>query len=229
MADYVVRFTGQDNLSGTINQVNKELNQVGNSSTKLDQIMAKFNRIDQSAAPVKRKLRDLQQIMAQMNLDGLTGTDQFTIIAEKAGALSDAMGDASTAIRQYSNDTFKLQAGIEAFQGITAAATVATGVMGLLGSENEKVEQAILKVQSAMAIMNGVQQIANTLNKDSALMLRLKSIWTAANTTATGANTVATGANTVATIANTAAQKAWNYTKAIGKALFGDFQVNIYT
>lgn len=216
MADYVVRLTGQDNLSSTINQVNKELGGLENSSSKLDKIMDKFNRIDQSAAPIKKKLRDLKSIMAQMNLDGLTGTDQFTLIAEKAGALSDAMGDASTAIKQYSNDTFKLQAGIEAFQGITAAATVATGVMGLLGTENEKVEQAILKVQSAMAIMNGVQQIANTLNKDSALMLRLKSIWTAANTTATGANTVATGANT-------AAQKAWNVTKAIGKALFGDW------
>ena len=223
MADYVVRLTGQDNLSSTINQVNKELGGLENSSSKLDKIMDKFNRIDQSAAPIKKMLRDLKSIMAQMNLDGLTGTDQFTLIAEKAGALSDAMGDASTAIKQYSNDTFKLQAGIEAFQGITAAATVATGVMGLLGTENEKVEQAILKVQSAMAIMNGVQQIANTLNKDSALMLRLKSIWTAANTTATGANTVATGANTAATIANTAAQKAWNVTKAIGKALFGDW------
>lgn len=223
MADYVVKFTGQDNLSGTINKVNKELGGLENSSSKLDKIMDKFNRIDQSAAPIKKKLRDLKAIMAQMNLDGLTGTDQFTLIAEKAGALSDAMGDASTAIKQYSNDTFKLQAGIEAFQGIAAAATVATGVMGLLGTENEKVEQAILKVQSAMAIMNGVQQIANTLNKDSALMLRLKSIWTAANTTATGANTVATGANTAATIANTAAQKAWNVTKAIGKALFGDW------
>lgn len=223
MADYVVKFTGQDNLSSTINKVNKELGGLENSSSKLDKIMDKFNRIDQSAAPIKKKLRDLKSIMAQMNLDGLTGTDQFTLIAEKAGALSDAMGDASTAIKQYSNDTFKLQAGIEAFQGIAAAATVATGVMGLLGTENEKVEQAILKVQSAMAIMNGVQQIANTLNKDSALMLRLKSIWTAANTTATGANTVATGANTAATIANTSAQKAWNMTKAIGKALFGDW------
>ena len=223
MADYVVKFTGQDNLSGTINKVNKELGGLENSSSKLDKIIDKFNRIDQSAAPIKKKLRDLKSIMAQMNLDGLTGTDQFTLIAEKAGALSDAMGDASTAIKQYSNDTFKLQAGREAFQGIAAAATVATGVMGLLGTENEKVEQAILKVQSAMAIMNGVQQIANTLNKDSALMLRLKSIWTAANTTATGANTVATGANTAATIANTAAQKAWNMTKAIGKALFGDW------
>ena len=223
MADYVVKFTGQDNLSGTINKVNKELGGLENSSSKLDKIIDKFNRIDQSAAPIKKKLRDLKSIMAQMNLDGLTGTDQFTLIAEKAGALSDAMGDASTAIKQYSNDTFKLQAGIEAFQGIAAAATVATGVMGLLGTENEKVEQAILKVQSALAIMNGVQQIANTLNKDSALMLRIKSIWTAANTTATGANTVATGANTAATIANTAAQKAWNVTKAIGKALFGDW------
>lgn len=223
MADYVVKFTGQDNLSGTINKVNKELGGLENSSSKLDKIIDKFNRIDQSAAPIKKKLRDLKSIMAQMNLDGLTGTDQFTLIAEKAGALSDAMGDASAAIKQYANDTFKLQAGIEAFQGIAAAATVATGVMGLLGTENEKVEQAILKVQSAMAIMNGVQQIANTLNKDSALMLRIKSIWTAANTTATGANTVATGANTAATIANTAAQKAWNVTKAIGKALFGDW------
>ena len=223
MADYVVKFTGQDNLSGTINKVNKELGGLENSSSKLDKIIDKFNRIDQSAAPIKKKLRDLKSIMAQMNLDGLTGTDQFTLIAEKAGALSDAMGDASAAIKQYSNDTFKLQAGIEAFQGIAAAATVATGVMGLLGTENEKVEQAILKVQSALAIMNGVQQIANTLNKDSALMLRIKSIWTAANTTATGANTVATGANTAATIANTTAQKAWNMTKAIGKALFGDW------
>ena len=223
MADYVVKFTGQDNLSGTINKVNKELGGLENSSSKLDKIIDKFNRIDQSAAPIKKKLRDLKSIMAQMNLDGLTGTDQFTLIAEKAGTLSDAMGDAAAAIKQYSNDTFKLQAGIEAFQGIAAAATVATGVMGLLGTENEKVEQAILKVQSAMAIMNGVQQIANTLNKDSALMLRIKSIWTAANTAATGANTVATGANTAATIANTAAQKAWNVTKAIGKALFGDW------
>ena len=98
MSDYVVRFTGQDNLSGTINKVNKELGSVGEGASKLDKIMDKFNRIDQSAAPLKKKLRDLQQIMAQMNLDGLTGTDQFTTIAEKAGQLKDAIGDASAAV-----------------------------------------------------------------------------------------------------------------------------------
>lgn len=237
MADYVVRFTGQDNLSGTISQINSELREVGNNSSQLDRIMDRFNRIDQSAAPLKKKLRDLQAIMAQMNMDGLANTQEFTMIAEKAGAIKDAIADAAQAVREYSDDTFRLQAGIQAMQGVAAAASVATGVMGLLGTENKKVEQAILKVQSAMAIMNGIQQVANILNKDSYLMLRLKSIWTAANTTATAANTTSTTANTVATtanttanvantastVANTAAQKAWNVAKAVAKALLGDW------
>ena len=230
MADYVVRFTGQDNLSGTINKINSELKEVGNNTPQLDQIMQKFNRIDQSAAPLKKKLRDLQNIMAQMNIKGLNNTDEFTIIAQKAGEIKDAISDASQAVSKYANDTFKLQAGIEAFQGLAAAGSLAAGVMGLVGTENKKVEQAILKVQSAMAILNGVQQIANLLNKDSALMLRLKTIWTTANTTSTTTNTVATTANTIATGANTTAmgvstvaQNAWNVAKAVGKALLGDW------
>ncbi|HEY9543683.1 hypothetical protein [Prevotella sp.] len=59
-------------------------------------------------------------------------------------------------------------------QGLAGAATIATGVMGLLGTKNEDVERAILKVQSALGILNGVQSLANTLNKDSILMLKLK-------------------------------------------------------
>ena len=39
MTDYVVKFSGQDNLSGTINNIKSELNDVGKSSTALDQII----------------------------------------------------------------------------------------------------------------------------------------------------------------------------------------------
>jgi hypothetical protein len=42
--------------------------------------------------------------------------------------------------------------------------------MGLFGSENKEVARAILKVQSVLAILNGVQTISNTLNKDSAFI-----------------------------------------------------------
>lgn len=228
--DYVVRFTGQDNLSGTINQVRERLQEVGTATTQLDSIREKFQKIEQSTAPLKRRLRDLKQLMAQMNLDGLSGTDLFNQMAQQAGAYADALGDATQATNVFANDNFKLEAMSQGLQGIAGAASIATGIMGVLGTENEKVAQAILKVQSVLAILNGVQAVANVLNKDSALMLRIKQIRqaattaaTATDTVATTANTVATGANTAATVVNTTAQKAWNVAKAVAKALLGDW------
>lgn len=230
MADYVVRFTGQDNLSGTIKNIKNELNNTGNTASKLDQIRDKFNRINNSSAPLKKQLRDIQALMAQMNLNGLSGSEEFTEAAARAGQLKDAIADAAQATRLLSSDTAGLDAGIQALQGLSGAAGVATGVMGLLGVENEKTQQAILKVQSVLSIMNGVQQVANVLNKDSILMLKLKQIWqnaSAASTTketvATTANTVATAANTAGTVANTTVKQAWNVVTAISKALLGDF------
>jgi len=95
--------------------------------------------------------------------------------------------------------------------------------MALFGAENEDAAKAIQKVQGALAILNGVQTVANTLNKDSALMLKLKQIRMVANTAATTGNTVATATNTTATVTNNVAMKVWNVTKAISKALLGDF------
>lgn len=228
--DYVVRFTGQDNLSGTINQVRQRLEDVGSSTTQLDSIQQKFQKIEQSTAPLKRKLRDLKTLMAQMNLDGLSNTDLFNRMAQQAGSYADALADASAATNVFANDNFKLEAMAQGLTGVAGAASVATGVMGLLGTENEKVAQAIMKVQSVLAILNGVQAVANVLNKDSAFMLRLKQIRTAASTAATRGETTALGANTVAQALNssttkkgTLVQNAWNVAKAVSKALLGDF------
>lgn len=203
--DYIVKLQGQDNLSSTIKNVKDELKSTGQSATQLDKIQAKFEKIQSSTAPLKRQLRDLQAIMAQMNMDGLTNTSQFTEIAQYAGQVKDAMSDAQQAISKYSSDTSNLDALASAFQGISGGISLATGAMNLFGVENENVQQAILKVQSAMALLNGVQAIANTLNKDSALMLKLKAIGFGTNTAAQTANTVAETANTAATTANTTA------------------------
>lgn len=229
MADYIVKFTGQDNLTSTLKNIKNELNQTGQTATKLDQIRDKFNRINNSSAPLKKQLRDIQALMAQMNLNGLSGSEEFAVAAQRAGQLKDAINDAATATRLLSSDTAGLDAGIKALQGIAGAAGVATGVMGLLGVENEKTQQAMLKVQSVLSIMNGIQQVANVLNKDSILMLKLKQIWqnasaaaTTKETVATTANTASTVANTAGTVANTVAKQAWNVATAISKALLGD-------
>ena len=238
MADYTVRFLGDDSqLSGTLKNIKGELNSTGQASSKLDQIQQRFNKIINSSAPLKKQLRDLTALMAKMNLDNMVDNDVFVTMTAKAAEMKDALGDASQAIRLMSSDTAKLDATIEGFQVLAGAAGVVTGVMGTLGTENERLQQAMLKVQSVISVMNGVQQIANALNKDSILMLRLKQLWQTANNAATikstaetVKNTAATTANTVAGVANNTAtkigatvQNAWNVAKAVAKALLGDF------
>ena len=221
--DYVVNITGRDNLSATLREVRQQLQDTTSSASGLDKIEQRFERIQNSTAPLKRKLRELQGIMDKMNLDGLANTDVFTRMAAEAASYKDAIGDTAQAVRLLSSDTATLDAGIEAFQGLAGAASIATGVMGMLGSENEDVQKAILKVQSAIGILNGVQAIANTLNKDSILMLKLKQFGESANAKTTVVATTATTANTVVTNANRIATQAWNTVKAISKALLGDF------
>ena len=175
--DYKVVFSGQDNISSTVNKVKTELDSVGKSAqTATERIDKQFNRIINSSAPLKRQLRDLQALMAKMNFEGLGNTDQFSRIAAEAGRIKDAISDAAAATQRFANDTMSLQAGVQVMQGFAAAGSLASGVMGLFGTKNEEVTRAILKVQSAMAILNGVQTIANLLNKDSILMLKLKSM-----------------------------------------------------
>lgn len=230
MADYVVKFTGQDNLTPTLNKIKGELSNTGNSANQLDKISQKLDRITSSAAAPKKQLKDLQDLMARMNLNGLSNTDVFAKAASEAAKLKDSIADASQATRLLSSDTANLDAGIQAVQGIAAAFSVATGAMGLFGVENEKVQQAILKVQSALAILNGVQQIANVLNKDSILVLKLQQLWqklsaaaTDQKTASTTKNTVVQELNTKAVKGSTLATKAWNVVTAISKALLGDW------
>lgn len=225
-----IEFKATDNVSGTVQEIERQIDSLGDKEKDLQKISERFEKITNSTMPVKKQLRELQMIMANMNLKGLTDTDVFTEIATKAGEMKDAIADANDAVNRYASDTMNLEAAAQAFQGIAAAGSIATGAIALLGDENKDLVKILTKVQAAQSILNGVMAIANILNKDSALMLKIKQIRQAANvattvkdTAATTANTVATTANTVAVTANTTAQNAHNVALAVCKALFGDF------
>lgn len=230
MADYVVHFTGKNDLSSEVTKVKKDLEGVSTSANKLDQIKNKFNKITNSAAPLKKQMKDIKDLMAQMNFHGLENDSSYTKMAEKIGEIRDAYDAAGESQRFFGDGQYKLQAVMNSLEAVAGATSIATGAMSLFGTENENVARAIQKVQSVMAILNGVQAIARVLDKDSAMMLRIRQIRTLAlaaakdvDTAETTKNTLATGANTVATTANTIAQKAWNVAKAVAKALLGDW------
>ena len=237
MADYVVEFTGRNNLSQAAQGVKKDLEAINNEAgkvsqnvSKYDAFAARFEKISNSTKPLKAQLGSLKRLLADMNMEGFNDHGLMTEVAMKAGQIEDSINDARDAIHRFSSDTHNLDATIQAFELGAAGTSVLTGAMGMLGVESEKTTKMILKVQSALAVLNGVQQIANILNKDSALMQKLKAIRLEAttkaeakNTIAIAANTVAEKANTTATAASTVAQNGWNTAKAIAKALLGDF------
>lgn len=222
-ADLIMKLRGQDDLSRTLQGVKAELSDTEKKALKLDLIKKEFDRIKDSSMPLKRQLRQVKALLGEMNMQGLNKNDLFRTMTQQAGEMSDSMADANQAVAAFANDTMNLEASAQALQLVAGGASLVTGAMGLLGIEDEKVQQAMLKVQSAISLVNGVTAIANVLNKDSILMLRIKKIMMDANTASTATNTVAEGANAAATGISTVARNAWNVTVAIGKALLGDF------
>jgi hypothetical protein len=137
----------------------------------------------------KQRLREMQKELIAMAEAGQQGTDAFKRLEQQAGQLKDEIGDVNQRIKNLASDTKRIDAFVGAVQGITAGFQIAQGAAALFGDENEDLQKAMLKVQGAMALANGVQQVANLLQKESAVMMGI-------NTAATKLYAVAVGTAT---------------------------------
>lgn len=151
----------------------------------LSGLTAEQERNKESNKRLSRQLRELQNDMAKMRLNGEQNTEEYRQMAEKAALLSDTLGDLRQQTRILSDDDADLQGFISGVNGLSGAFTTATGVMSLFASENENLMKVQARVQSVMAITMGLQQLFNALNKDSAFQLvtvtKAKNLLTAAN------------------------------------------------
>ena len=137
----------------------------------------------------KQRLREMQKELIAMAEAGQQGTDAFKRLEQQAGQLKDEIGDVNQRIKNLASDTKRIDAFVGAVQGIAAGFQIAQGAAALFGDENEDLQKALLKVQGAMALANGVQQVANLLQKESAVMMGI-------NTAATNLYTLAVGTAT---------------------------------
>jgi hypothetical protein len=149
----------------------------------------------------KARLRDLQKQMLDLEAAGQKNTDQFRRMAAEAGSLKDAIGDTSAQVKALASDTRTLDTFTSAIQGIAGGFTVAQGAAALFGEESEDVQRAMMKVQAALALVNGATAVANALNKDSALMVNLNAAAQRAYALAVGTSTGAMKAFRLALIA----------------------------
>jgi hypothetical protein len=155
----------------------------------------------QGTTSAKQRLRELQKTLTEMALAGESGTKAFKQMEAEAGKLKDQIGDTSQRIKNLASDTKNIDTFVAGIQGITAGFQIAQGAAALFGSENEDLQKALLKVQGAMALANGVQQVANLLNKDSILITQGQAAAQALYATAVGASTGAMKAFRIALLA----------------------------
>lgn len=131
---------------------------------------------------LRTEIRNLKEQMSGMT----EGTQEYAEAMQRLGEMQDRMGDINTQGRIFSDDNKNIKATMDAVSGLTGVMTAGVGVASLFGVEQEKLAEIQTKLQAVMAITMGVQQVANTLNKDSyfthVLLTGAKNMLTAANT-----------------------------------------------
>lgn len=169
-----------------------------------------------------QQLRAMREQLQQMEDAGEFGTQAFIDLSIAAGKLEDQIGDTQQRIRILASDTKELDAIMGLGDGLAGSFYIATSAAEVFGEDMEGLQKAFYKVQSAMSILSGVQQLYNTLQKDSALSVvfttaveklaaKSKDQNTAAlsrNTKAWITNGAASSGATIKTIAQTVATKA---------------------
>lgn len=147
---------------------------------------------------LRTQLRNVREELALLEANGQRGTEAFKKLQQEAGRLTDAIGDATTQARIFSHDNWGLQGMISGLSGVVGAFSAAQGAVALFAGENEDLQKVMLKVQSLMSITIGLQQVANTINKDSAFMLTTVAKAKELLAAATNKLTIALGGSTIA-------------------------------
>lgn len=164
----VLKLT-QDFVDGFQEGVTEELKKAGVTAEEFAAALKTGNtEVESSTVSLKAQLRQMTQQLAQMKLEGKDNTEEYKKLAQEAGHLQDAIADANQEVKNFGSDTSTFDGLISAAQGVAGGFALVQGAEGLFGDQSEELQETLLKVNSAMAILQGLQQVQTVLQKESA-------------------------------------------------------------
>lgn len=208
---------------GVIDEAAKTSDSLAAVERKLKEESVEAQKAEAKHMSLRRQIRALKEEMQLLVAEGVDEqSEAYKKLATELGRLTDIQGDVQQQARILANDEQQIAGVVQGLSGLAGAFSAAQGAVGLFASENEELNKVMLKVQSLMAITMGLQQIQQTLNKDSAFSLvtlnGLKEWWNklliagagaqAAETIATEADTSAKAVNAIATSSDAVAKEA---------------------
>ena len=117
---------------------------------------------------LKSQLREAQAEVAKLSEQFGATSREAANAAKKAAELKDQIDDAKALTDAFNPDA-KFKALSSSLGGVASGFAAYQGALGLVGVESKKVEEQLLKVQSAMALAEGLQALGGA--KDSFIQL----------------------------------------------------------
>ena len=160
------------------------------------------DNVDQTAKSVgnlKTQLRQAQNEVNELSAKFGATSAQAVEAAKRAAELKDAIGDAKSLTDAFNPDA-KFKALTSTLGGVAGGFSAVQGAVGLLGEESQSVEKAILKVQSAMAVSQGIQAIGESVDsfKQLGAVIRSTTLYQKALSAATAVQTFVMNGATLA-------------------------------
>ena len=153
--------------------------------------------VETNLGSLKSQLRQAQNEVNQLSEKFGATSEQAIKAAKNASILKDKIGDAKALTDAFNPDA-KFNALSSSLGGVASGFAAYQGAMGLAGVESKDLEEQLLKVQSAMAVAQGLQGLGEA--RDSFKQLKavaidaFKGIKTAIGSTGIGLLVVALGA-----------------------------------
>lgn len=137
-------------LSEIIRASNVQLNNLNSTTVK-------------TGESLRTQMRKAQQEVAELSAKFGTTSTQAIEAAKRAAELKDVIGDAKALTDAFNPDA-KFAALSGSIQGVASGFQAAQGFIGAFGAESKEVEQALLKVNSAMALSQGLQGLFSSID-----------------------------------------------------------------
>lgn len=115
--------------------------------------------------PAIKSMGDLKRQLKEANFEALTLSEKFGVTSKEAieaakrvANLKDAIGDAKTLTEGFNPDK-KFTAFAGAIQGVVGGFSALQGAQALFGNQSEELEKTLVKVQGALALTQGLDEI----------------------------------------------------------------------
>ncbi len=137
----------------------------------LDTRRAKLKKHTKTVKSFETQLRLARERVMALEAAGKRNTAEYEKAQVELGRLRDIMNDANRQAKILSHDQADFQGVLSGLTGLSGGYSAATGAVSLFAGENENLQLVMTRVQSLMSITIGLQQVQQTLDKDSAFRL----------------------------------------------------------